>query len=100
MEYGWQRVADGHDEHEDKGSIRSARSNLSKFGGTYSRKSVQPLDRVHINDWKPPIPASLPSPLDEEQQLEALQAYVKLLGEELRQHRALEEPMTRQVSLT
>lgn len=99
MEYGWQRVSDpGHDDHEDKGSIRSARSNLSKFGGTYGRKSLQPLDRVYINDWKPPQPAAIPSPLDEEQQLETLQAYAKHLVEELDHHRALEEPMIRQVS--
>lgn len=100
MEYGWQRVLDPiHDEHEEKGSIRSARSNYSKFSTTYGRKSLQPLDRVHINDWKPPSPATMPSPLDEEQQLEALQIYVKHLMEEMEQHRAIEEPMIRQVSL-
>lgn len=97
MEYGWQRVVDGGQEHDDRGSIRSARSNVSKFG-TYGRKSLQPLDRVHINDWKPPQPAAIPSPLDEEQQLEALQVYVKHVGEELDQHKTLEEPMMRQVS--
>lgn len=100
MEYGWQRVTDpSPDDHEDMGSIRSARSNYSKFGGTYGRKSLQPLDRVHINDWKPPQPAAMPSPLDEEQQLEALQVYVKHVIEELDQHKAVEEPMIRQVSL-
>lgn len=99
MEYGWQRVTDNNqDEPEDKGSIRSARSNFSKLGGTYGRKSMQPLDRVHINDWKPPIPAAMPSPLDEEQQLEALQVYVKHVVEELEQHKALEDAMIRQVS--
>jgi PH/SEC7 domain-containing protein len=98
MEYGWQRISDPlPDDLEDKGSIRSARSNYSKFSTTYGRKSLQPLDRVYINDWKPPQPAAMPSPLDEEQQLDALQIYLKHVAEEVEQHKSLEEPMMRQV---
>jgi PH/SEC7 domain-containing protein len=111
MEYGWQKVvpvytngaSDEHDrdhdhDHDDKASVRSGRSSMSKFGGTYGRRTLAPADRMHINDWRPPMPASMPSPLDEEAQLEALQVYIESLKKELDEHKAIEEPMIRQVS--
>ncbi|WWD21934.1 hypothetical protein CI109_106422 [Kwoniella shandongensis] len=98
MEYGWNRVIDSADDHDqdDKASVRSAKSNLSKLGGgTYGRRGTGSgvNDRVYINDWKPPLPATIPSSLDEEAQLEALQSYVRLLVDELEQHKSVEEPM-------
>lgn len=103
MEYGWNRAIDSTDDHDqdDKASVRSTKSNLSKMGGgTYGRRGMGggTHDRVYINDWKPPLPATMPSPLDEEAQLEALQAYVRSLVDELEQHKAVEEPMNRLVS--
>jgi hypothetical protein len=111
MEYGWQKVvpvyangaSDDHDrdhDHDDKASVRSGRSSMSKLGGTYGRRTLAPADRMHINDWRPPMPASMPSPLDEEAQLEALQVYIESLKKELDEHKAIEEPMIRQVSAT
>ncbi|KAK8846626.1 hypothetical protein IAR55_005713 [Kwoniella newhampshirensis] len=100
MEYGWNRAQDPADDHDqdDKASVRSTKSNLSKLGGgTYGRRGVGggANDRIYINDWKPPPPATMPSPLDEEAQLEALQSYVRSLVEELELHKAVEEPMNR-----
>lgn len=107
MEYGWQKVqqgsvggAVGRRDEDDLASIRSRRSNMSKLGGGgggYGRKTLMPSDRMHINDWRPPPPAVVPSPLDEEAQLDTLQAYVQSLRRELAEHRALEEPMSRLV---
>jgi PH/SEC7 domain-containing protein len=76
---------------------------MSKFGlgGTYGRsmgKSAMsnPMDKIHINDWTPPIPALVPGTMDEEAQLEALQTYNKQLRADMDAHKALEEPMMRQ----
>lgn len=98
MEYGWSRAADAAADDEDRASVRSGKSSLSKFKGTYSRKGV-PADKIHINDWRPPPPATMASPLDEENQLEALAAYVKSLKDELEEHKSVEQPMTLLVSL-
>lgn len=80
-------------------SVRSGKSNMSKMG-TYSRRTIgsNPADKMHVNDWKPPAPSLMPSPLDEENQLEALVAYVQQVKEELKAHKELEEPMKQQVS--
>jgi hypothetical protein len=101
MEYGWMRALDNHDHEDDKTSVKSGRSGLSKLGGTYGRKSMGNVaaEKMYINDWKPPPAATMPSPLDEEAQVEALQAYVRSLMDELEQHKAVEQPMNRLVSL-
>jgi PH/SEC7 domain-containing protein len=98
MEYGWSRALDSVGDDDDKASIKSSRSSLSKFTGTYGRRGSVPADKIHINDWRPPPPATMPSPLDEENQLEALASYVKRLEVEHEQHQAIEEPMSRLVS--
>lgn len=109
MEYGWQRVLptnepDPHrrshsNNDDDRMSVRSGKSNMSKMG-TYSRRPIgsNPADKMHVNDWKPPAPSLMPSPLDEENQLEALVAYVQQVKEELKAHKELEEPMKQQAS--
>ena len=100
MEYGWTRVLEPTvDDQEDKASVRSGRSNLSKLGGTYGRRTIGGgvVEKMHINDWKPPPAATMPSPLDEESQLEVLLAYIRSLVEELESHKAIEEPMSRMV---
>ncbi|OCF37757.1 hypothetical protein I316_00884 [Kwoniella heveanensis BCC8398] len=96
MEYGWNRASEPDNDQDDRASVKSGRSNLSKLGGTYGRRTAAGMnDRIYINEWKPPPPATMPSPLDEESQLEALQTYVRSLVDELEQHKAVEEPMNR-----
>lgn len=80
---------------------------MSKLGfgmgmGTYGRsmgKSAMfnPMDKVHINDWTPPLPALVPGTLEEEAQLEALIGYNKQVKGDMEAHKALEDPMNRQV---
>lgn len=101
MEYGWTRALEpSADDHEDKASVRSGRSNASKLGGTYGRRTIGSgfAEKMHINDWKPPPAATMPSPLDEETQLEVLMTYVRSLVEELEGHKTVQEPMSRMVS--
>ncbi|WRT65157.1 uncharacterized protein IL334_002100 [Kwoniella shivajii] len=116
MEYGWNRALDhspiinnSNNDEDDRASVKSGRSNLSKLGSSvgvssYGRRTIGSSmstsgtgmnDRIHINEWKPPPPATMPSPLDEESQLEALQNYVRSLVDELEQHKSIEEPMTK-----
>lgn len=111
MEYGWNRVSDisylpkdgSNSPEDDRASVKSGRSNMSRFNSsTYGRRSFSttPADRLHINDWKPPQPSMMPSPLDEEAQLEALGGYIKTVSEDLESHRILEGPMLKLVSRT
>ncbi|KAI6121579.1 hypothetical protein F5141DRAFT_1186775 [Pisolithus sp. B1] len=78
-------------------SVRSSRSNRSKFGWNGIQTVRAPhspwSDRTYINDWKPPIPPSISSINDEETQLEALQKYVGTLKKDLKHHNELREPM-------
>lgn len=107
MEYGWNRVAvDQLEDESDRMSVFSQKSNGSRMGGTYGRRalgsgggsSTGQFDKIHINDWKPPPPAMIPSTMEEEGQLEALVEYVKSQEKELEKHKAVEEPMMRLVS--
>lgn len=101
MEYGWTRaLSNTEEDHEDRASVMSA----TRMRGAYNRVRGQSndkhkdMDKTHINEWKPPPHATMPSTLDEEAQLESLVNYVNGLMEELNQHKAVEEPMTRLVS--
>jgi hypothetical protein len=80
-------------------SLRSARSQLARLGAINRVRGQQTgsgsLDKIHINDWKPPPHATIPSTLEEEAQLESLRTYVQSLKEELNQHKSIEEPMVR-----
>ncbi|KAI6046151.1 hypothetical protein EDC04DRAFT_2865015 [Pisolithus marmoratus] len=110
MEYGWSRVSDSlhprsvseNDptrdlDRTDTLSVRSGRSNRSKFGWNGIQTVRAPhspwTERIYINDWKPPIPPSISSINDEETQLEALQKYVGTLKKDLKHHNELREPM-------
>jgi PH/SEC7 domain-containing protein len=98
MEYGWSRIHDSSADDEEKGSVKSGKSSVSKITGTYGRRGSAPADKTFINDWRPPPPATMPSPLDEENQLEALHAYVSRLKDDLEHHQTLQEPMNKLVS--
>ena len=114
MEYGWNRVLDPvtraksiSDEdstfdRSDAASLRSERSNRSRFKGKDTPASLRGdkspwHDRIIINDWKPPMPPSVPSNHDEETQMEALQKHVAALKTDLVEHNELRTPMTQLV---
>ena len=110
MEYGWNRVVDpvtrarsmSEDDYSiretDSQSVRSGRSRFKDMAATVRAEKSPWADRISINDWKPPLPPSVPSTHDEETQLEALQKHVAHLKEELQQHNELRTPMTQLVS--
>ncbi|KAL1838183.1 hypothetical protein VTJ49DRAFT_2964 [Mycothermus thermophilus] len=60
---------------------------------TLTKHQPLPGDRVHITDWTPPTQSMRPSPLNEKDQLESLEAYVKSVEAELQAHNALRSPM-------
>ncbi|TBU55815.1 hypothetical protein BD310DRAFT_824986 [Dichomitus squalens] len=106
MEYGWSRVADpvtrgrsiSEDDYSirdtDSQSVRSGRSRFKDMAATVRADKSPWADRTYINEWKPPLPPSVPSTHDEETQLEALQKHVAHLKEDLQQHNELRTPMT------
>lgn len=111
MEYGWNRVAEdpihgrSHSDSEsvrepdysDALSVRSGKSSRSKFawrdGAATVRGSSPYVERIYINDWKPPLPPSVSSMHDEEAQLEALRKHVLSMKHDLKKHTELREPM-------
>lgn len=113
MEYGWNRVSDAgrfsisqstedlHEsnagDHTETFSIRSGRSRMSKrsFADAASsmRRAQSPRDRIFINEWKPPIPSTVPSTHDEETQLEALQKQADTVAAEIHAHKNLQAAM-------
>lgn len=121
MEYGWSKIMDiyghgrSHSPNDVKGesdipdtvSVRSGKSTRSKYGwrdgtmtirGPYSHSPR--VDKTFINDWKPPLPPTVPSVHDEEAQLEALRKHVTSLKKDLETHNELREPMSQFVSLS
>ena len=115
MEYGWNRVLDPlnrvrsmsedgfsvPDTDSDALSVRSGRSKHSKtnFPATMRAEKSPWTDRTFINDWKPPMPPSVPSTHDEEGQLDALKKHVTSLKNELQEHNDLRKPMIKLVRL-
>lgn len=72
-------------------SIQSSiRSSLDQ-GGTIRPKL--PADRVNISDWSPPQQSMVASNQTEEDQLKALQAYVKNVEDDLQRHNELRPAM-------
>jgi hypothetical protein len=106
VEYGWNRfveVTEGQAEHDDAKSFRSERSVRSRLSmqATRGRRNGNAaiVERMHIADWRAPQASLIPSPLDEETQLESLQKHLQLLHKELEQHTLLEEPMSQMVGI-
>jgi hypothetical protein len=100
MEYGWNRIADPlNHEHSmsseslkdidpsDSMSVRSVRSARSKL------RWKDAVEKVYINDWKPPLPPMVSSVHDEESQMEALQKHVLSMKKDLKRHNELRQPM-------
>ncbi|KIJ49400.1 hypothetical protein M422DRAFT_246490 [Sphaerobolus stellatus SS14] len=93
MEYGWNRVLDPLNQvtsmhNEDTMSIID---NTDTFSVRSFKNKVN--DRIHINDWKAPLPSTVASAHDEETQLEALHKQIVVLTEELKTHNELRKPM-------
>ncbi|KAG9008231.1 hypothetical protein FRB90_009031 [Tulasnella sp. 427] len=111
MEYGWSKVEqmmqtnqlpnnsiDNSDAYSDVFSVRSGRSKISKrsfdvLGSTRANYSPFAMEKIFINDWKAPIPSTVPSTHDEETQMEALQKQVNILKRELAAHDKIQVPM-------
>lgn len=113
MEYGWNRVGDplshgrsisdneSHqtkDDYADSVSMHSQRSSKSRLGWKDGSLTVRAgsspySERTFINEWKPPMPPSVPSTHDEEAQLEALRKHVASMKEELQIHNEMRSPM-------
>lgn len=105
MEYGWNRVGSVEAEsqaRDDTMSIRSGHSRRSYQhmvgGGGSSSQSLNPNDRITINEWKPPNVPSGASQLAEDAQLENLRRHISIVRKELAAHNHLRAPMTRLVS--
>jgi len=113
VEYGWNRVEGSkfdHDDNEGGGrasSIKSGKSGHSRMsyaastfgGGGGSGAGGGALDRIRIEDWKPPNVPLTPSQLAEEAQLEHLKRHVEIVRRELKEHNELRAPMTKLVRL-
>ena len=112
MEYGWNRAEDPgthgrsvsdnestrEPDYSDAISVRSGRSSRSRFGWREGVATVRAahspyVDRVFINEWKPPLPPTVSSVHDEEAQMEALQKHVASMKTDLQRHNELREPM-------
>ncbi len=111
MEYGWNRVLEpshgrsvsdndpaAQQDYSDAMSVRSGRSTRSRFGWKEGSNTVRAasspyVDRIFINDWKPPMPPTVSSLHDEETQLEALWKHVASMKADLQKHNELREPM-------
>lgn len=96
MEYGWNRVLEP--DASDAVSTKSGRSGKSKYSkkdfvATVRGDKSPWSDRTIINDWKPPMPPTVPSTHDEETQMDALQKHVAALKDDLVQHNELRGPM-------
>jgi PH and SEC7 domain-containing protein len=101
MEYGWNRILDP--DNSDAVSTKSGRSGRSRYSkkdfvATVRGDKSPWADRIFINDWKPPMPPSVPSNHDEETQMDALQKHVAALKKDLEQHNDLRHPMMSLVS--
>jgi hypothetical protein len=85
-----------------RASVHSAFAHLSSAGSAHhnaSVHSVNPNDRIFINEWRAPAPPKVPSTLPEEQQLDALKRYLRHLGRELERHGEVRKPMNALVRL-
>ncbi|KAJ5780916.1 SEC7-like alpha orthogonal bundle [Penicillium paradoxum] len=101
IEYGW---SDGvinsaliGDENRSPPPSSGARASMqSSIRSSMDQQGVRPrlpADRVTISDWSPPQQSMVASNLTEEEQLKALQAYVKNVEDDLTRHNELRAAM-------
>jgi PH/SEC7 domain-containing protein len=97
-EYGWRALESSGEEKDDAISVFSNRSSKSRlsFQNTIGRRNNSLMP---ITDWQAPQPSLIPSPLEEEAQLESLQKHLTILRRDLKQHQSFEESLDRLVRL-
>ncbi|KAJ5639821.1 uncharacterized protein N7484_007683 [Penicillium longicatenatum] len=103
IEYGWSDavinsalVNSGEDRSPPPSSGAPRPSIQSSIRSSIDHQSVRPrlpADRVNISDWSPPQQSMVASNLTEEEQLKALQAYVKNVEDDLQRHNELRPAM-------
>ncbi|OBZ90732.1 PH and SEC7 domain-containing protein C11E3.11c [Choanephora cucurbitarum] len=81
IEYGWGSCLD--DVVLDQDAIEKGKKIIGKYTNN--------PDLVNVSVWTPAAPTMIPSALDEEAQLEALQKYVDQLNEEINDHREIKK---------
>lgn len=96
-EYGWRSLETPREDGDDAVSVFSNKSSKSRisFQNAMGKRNNS---LVPISDWQAPQPSLIPSPLDEEAQLESLQRHLELLKTDLNQHLSFEESLDRLVS--
>lgn len=103
IEYGWSdsvinSALVGGDNRSPPPSSGAHRPSIqSSIRSSIDQQSVRPklpADRVNISDWSPPQQSMVASNLTEEDQLKALQAYVKNVEDDLQRHNELRSAMT------
>lgn len=103
IEYGWSDsvingALVGSENRSPPPSSGAHRPSIqSSIRSSIDQQSVRPklpADRVNISDWSPPQQSMAASHLSEEDQLKALQAYVKTVEDDLQRHNELRSAMT------
>ncbi|KAJ6115103.1 hypothetical protein N7486_000881 [Penicillium sp. IBT 16267x] len=103
IEYGWSDavvnsalIHAGEDRSPPPSSGAPRPSIQSSIRSSIDHQSVRPrlpADRINISDWSPPQQSMVASNLTEEEQLKALQAYVKNVEDDLQRHNELRPAM-------
>ncbi|KAJ5124652.1 uncharacterized protein N7515_008477 [Penicillium bovifimosum] len=101
IEYGWSdsvinSALVGGESRSPPPSSGARQSIQSSIRSSLDQQSVRPrlpADRVNISDWSPPQQSMVASNLTEEEQLKALQAYVKNVEDDLTRHNELRSAM-------
>lgn len=103
IEYGWSDsvingALVGSENRSPPPSSGAHRPSIqSSIRSSIDQQSVRPklpADRVNISDWSPPQQSMAASHLSEEDQLKALQTYVKTVEDDLQRHNELRSAMT------
>lgn len=103
IEYGWSDsvingALVGSENRSPPPSSGAHRPSIqSSIRSSIDQQSVRaklPADRVNISDWSPPQQSMAASHLSEEDQLQALQTYVKTVEDDLQRHNELRSAMT------
>jgi hypothetical protein len=101
IEYGWSdgvinSALIGGESRSPPPSSGARQSIQSSIRSSIDQQAVRPrlpADRVNISDWSPPQQSMVASNLTEEEQLKALQAYVKNVEDDLTRHNELRSAM-------
>jgi len=70
-----------------------SKRSMADVSMTLRRGTQSPRDRTFINEWKAPLPSTVPSSHDEEAQLDAMEKQLAAIEKELQDHKDLQSPM-------